>query len=51
MLADTQVTELDQGGAVGDEVTADQVGSPERLGWCKNWWMRVDVYMICTVPD
>lgn len=26
-----QVTEVDQGGGVDDEVTADQDGSPERL--------------------
>jgi hypothetical protein len=26
-----QVTEVDQGGAVGEEATEDHVGSPERL--------------------
>jgi hypothetical protein len=26
-----QVTDVDQGGALGEEVTEDQVGSPERL--------------------
>lgn len=34
MLALTQFTEVDQGGGVDEAVTADQVGSPERLGWC-----------------
>jgi hypothetical protein len=32
MLALFQVTDLDQAGAVGEEVTEDQLGSPERLG-------------------
>ena len=31
MSADFQETEVDQGGALGDEDTADHVGSPERL--------------------
>lgn len=35
MLARSQVMSFDQGGGSGDEVTVDQVGSPERLwGWC-----------------
>ena len=31
MSAFTQLTDVDQGGAVDEEVTEDQVGSPERL--------------------
>lgn len=31
MSAFTQLTDVDQGGAVEEEVTEDQVGSPERL--------------------
>ena len=30
-----QVTEVDQGGAVGEDVTDDHVGSPERLQVCE----------------
>lgn len=32
MSARSQVTLWDQGGGFGEEVTEDQVGSPERLG-------------------
>ena len=31
MSAFCQLTDLDHGGASGDDVTADHVGSPERL--------------------
>ena len=33
MLAFCQETAVDQEGGVAEEVTEDQLGSPERLGW------------------
>jgi hypothetical protein len=38
MSADFQETDVDHGGALGDEDTADQVGSPERLEYIREAW-------------
>jgi hypothetical protein len=43
-----QVTEVDQGGAVGEAVTDDHVGSPERLQVLSK---RFEEDYIAMVPD
>jgi len=54
MLALFQVTFFDQAGAVWEEVTEDQLGSPERLGWRRlvsNYCLFVEPGSWTSLPD
>jgi len=51
MSALCQLTLLDQGGGLGEEVTADQVGSPDRLGYVSRWTVSSVVLMVAYLMD